>query len=327
MNILLTDYCNRSCSFCFAKQRVTPSGKIRKGTSMTVKNYNRILSFLEKSQVGDVRLLGGEPTLHPKFIDYVETALKRGFKVHIFTNGIMPRKVVDYLSSVDSHSISILVNISPPDQYNDNQWERIQKALGIIGSPLGLGITVASPDFEYAFLLPLIDKFGLHKRIRVGIAQSIVGTDNQYLPLKMYRATGRAIVNMAETCEKKDILIGFDCGLTQCMFTEKELGKLGKLSEGFMVRCGPIIDVGTDLSIWSCFPLSNVFNTHLDHFQCYRDIVKAYERALAPYRSLGSRSECINCKFLKRNQCKGGCLSHTLNALQRKPPRVLSLAE
>ena len=300
MNILLTDFCNRSCSFCFARQRVTLRGKMRKGTSMTEENYNTILSFLEKSQVGDVRLLGGEPTLHPKFIDYVETALKRGFKVQIFTNGIMPRKVAEYLSGVDLQSVSILVNISPPDQYHDNQWERIQKALEIIGSSLGLGITVTSPDFEYAFLLPLIETFGLRKRIRVGIAQPIVGTDNQYLPLEMYRATGRAIVDMAVTCEKKDILIGFDCGLTQCMFTEKELGKLGKLSEGFVVRCSPIIDVGTDLSIWPCFPLSNVFNTHLDHFECYRDIVKTYERALAPYRSLGSRQECLHCKFLKR---------------------------
>ena len=156
--------------------------------------------------------------------------------------------------------------------------------------------------------------------ISVGIAQPIVGHDNAYLDPSLYREAGKAIVDMARACIKEDILIGFDCGMTLCMFDEKEIGFLMKNTEGFVMRCSPIIDVGTSLDIWNCFPLSNVLVSRLDQYKTRRHAHKVYENIISPYRSLGCRPECITCVHLKRKQCSGGCLAHAMNSLNKLPP-------
>jgi len=61
-------------------------------------------------------------------------------------------------------------------------------------------------------------------------------------------------------------------GLTHCMFTAAEIGIMSKITEGFKIHCSPIIDVGVNLEVWSCFPLSNVYVTHLDNFKTRAEI-------------------------------------------------------
>ncbi|MCK5849719.1 MAG: radical SAM protein [Kiritimatiellae bacterium] len=321
-NILVTANCNRSCSFCFARKRIDEmisDGKAK--ANMTRDDMRKIMNFQDKAGDKNLKLLGGEPTMYPEFIDVVKEALERGFHIHLFSNCIMSAEKADFLGSIPKDRLSVLANVSP--QANDTERQIAMRTYAIekLGDRAALGITITAPEFEFEFLIDYIKKFGLSKSLRVGIAQPIVGQDNDYLAPSDYPRVGAGILKMAQACVKDDILIGFDCGLTLCMFTEEQLGKLATCSEGFKSLCAPIIDIGPNMEVWSCFPLSEVFNTSLDKFEHRSDLVAFYNKLLAPYHSLGCMPRCLKCDFKRRGQCGGGCLAHVMNSLNKKLPR------
>jgi len=287
---------------------------------MPRENIRKVMKFLSLSGDRQLRLLGGEPTLHPEFIEIVEEALANGFFVHVFTNGIMKKEIADFLRKIPDNSISMLCNVSPQATDSDRKIEMRNYALHRLGKIIQVGMTLTSPQFDYRYLIDYIKKYELRKRIRIGIAQPIVGKENEFLKPSEYREAGKAIVQMVKACIKEDILVGFDCGLTLCMFNEEEIGILMKCSEGFVVRCSPILDIGQELDIWHCFPLSEVLISKVEYFSNRNDAVKFYNDLVKPYRALGCMPECLRCNYLLRGQCSGGCLAHAMNSLNRLPP-------
>jgi len=296
-------------------------------TNMSRENIRKIMDFQLKSGDPQLRLLGGEPTLHPEFIEIVEEAMDKGFFVHVFTNGMMKKEIADFLSKIPDNKISMLCNVSPQAKDSDRKIAMRNYALHKFGKVVQVGITLTSPQFDYKYLLDYIKKYKLKKRIRIGIAQPIVGKENEFLKTSEYRETGKAIIQMVKECIKEDILVGFDCGLTLCMFNEEEIGILMKCSEGFVMNCSPILDIGKKLDLWHCFPLSEVLVSQLDYFQNRNDAVKFYIDQVKPYRTLGCMPECIKCDFLRRGQCTGGCLAHAMNSLNRLPPKQVKPTE
>jgi radical SAM protein with 4Fe4S-binding SPASM domain len=220
--------------------------------------------------------------------------------------------------------LSLLCNISPQATDSAKLKDLRTNTLQKLGPKVRLGITLTSPEFEYCSLIETIKRFDLCKSIRVGIAQPIVGAKNDFLDPQEYKKTGTAITAMVVECEKEDILIGFDCGMTMCMFTEEELGLITRRSIGFTSLCSPIIDIGTNLDIWYCFPLSEILNTRIEKYRTRGEMERVFQEATKAYRSLGCKPECLSCKYLKRGQCSGGCLAHTLNSLEKLPPQEIT---
>jgi MoaA/NifB/PqqE/SkfB family radical SAM enzyme len=319
-NLLITNHCPRQCTFCFARTKIGTDGNRQTTRQMTLDQIRMIMDFLERSDDKNLRLLGGEPTTHPRLKEIVTEAMDRGFDVHLFSNCMMSKSTADFLATHSPKRLSILANVSPQARDTRKQKEQVAYALQKLGPRVQLGITLTSPDFEYAFLIDTIDKYGLKRHIRIGIAQPIVGTANEYLAPSEYRQTGRQITKMVQVCFEHDILIRFDCGLTLCMFSEEEIGILGKRSEGFKAVCRPIIDIGPNLDIWHCFPLSEVLNTRLEKFTSRKQAHRFYEALTMPYRTFGCLPECLECGYLRRGQCTGGCLSHAMNSLNKLPP-------
>lgn len=53
-----------------------------------------------------------------------------------------------------------------------------------------LGITITSFDDDFNYISETIDRYGLQRRVRVGIAQPIVGRTNDFLHPSRYREVG-----------------------------------------------------------------------------------------------------------------------------------------
>jgi MoaA/NifB/PqqE/SkfB family radical SAM enzyme len=320
-NLLITYHCGRNCRFCFAKKRLSLAKKEETETNISIENFRKVMDFMVRSGTRQLKLLGGEPTCHPEFVNMVEEALGREFQIVLFTNGMMPAETADFLGRIPSDKLGILCNISPQAEISAKQKEKVDYFLERNGEKVRLGITITEPEFDYGFLIDHILEKKLMKRVRVGIAQPIVDEDNEFLEPSRYREAGRSIVRMVQECDKQDILVGFDCGLTLCMFDDEEIGILARCSEGFKAVCRPIIDIGPNLDIWHCFPMSEILNSRLDKFEIREDAVRYYSRLVNPYRILGILPDCLECKYLKRGQCTGGCLAHAINAARPLPPR------
>jgi MoaA/NifB/PqqE/SkfB family radical SAM enzyme len=83
LSIHLTDRCNSACEFCVVGSPLRSEDSVR---------YEDVLAFLEEHQGQGfevVNLHGGEPTIHPRFLETLDTIAELGYpEVHVQTNGI-----------------------------------------------------------------------------------------------------------------------------------------------------------------------------------------------------------------------------------------------
>lgn len=89
-----TNKCNLSCKMCYIKK----SGRIT--GFMDFDLFKKIIDQLQNQLPTKSVFLsfGGEPTLHPRFLDMVQYASDKGIGVHITTNGtLLTEKKIDLL--------------------------------------------------------------------------------------------------------------------------------------------------------------------------------------------------------------------------------------
>lgn len=317
MNILLTTTCNRKCAYCFAAQKL--SSDLRMNYKfMPLDNVKKVINFLQKSEVKDIGIIGGEPTLHPKFISVIKLILHAGMKIRLFTNGLIPFKHIEFLSSVNTVDCDILINIHAFKSYSRSEKLNLICALSSLKNKVSLGFNIYEKNFSTSFMLPIIEKYNLKKIIRISQAHKLLGFSNCYLPLSARRFVAKRIVDFAKECDRKDIALNFDCGFSLCNFTATELGMLRLYGADTNMCCNPVVDVNPDLTVFRCFATSKIWNKKLDDFNNLNQINNYYQKKSARFVRLGNNGKCLHCKYLKRLQCAGGCLSFTLSSLGLK---------
>jgi MoaA/NifB/PqqE/SkfB family radical SAM enzyme len=76
----LTERCNYSCEYCTGGY----SPKSRNADDKTINNFLELVSILTTPCT--MKLIGGEPTFHPRFFEIAQTIIKHGHNLHIGTN-------------------------------------------------------------------------------------------------------------------------------------------------------------------------------------------------------------------------------------------------
>jgi cyclic pyranopterin phosphate synthase len=282
---------------------------------MPLGNVRKVIRFLQISKIGEIGIIGGEPTLHPKFISVVKLILDSGIKIHLFSNGIVPFKHIEFLSLVDKDKCDILLNINPLQSYNRQEKINLTKTLVSLNNKISLGFTIYQENFSASFMLPIIKKYNLKKIIRISQAHRLFGFPNRYLPLSARSFVAKRIVNFAQECDRKDVVLNFDCGFSLCSFSVKDLGRLRLYGAGTNMLCNPVIDVSPDLTLFRCFATSKIWNKKLDDFNNLNQIYNYYQEKSLRFIRLGNNGKCLHCKYMERLQCAGGCLSFTLSSL------------
>ena len=97
-NLAISTVCNQNCPYCFTVDYLNKAGGHRE--FLDIDGFEKSLSFLERSGIEEIRLLGGEPTLHPQFIELIKRARKTGKRMVIFSNGLMPEDALSYLETL-----------------------------------------------------------------------------------------------------------------------------------------------------------------------------------------------------------------------------------
>lgn len=78
----LTYRCNMACNICYNPVRPSPD--------LELAYFDDFVKRLPSKT--EIRLIGGEPTIHPEFLDFVDTTLKYGHNVYVSSNG---KKIAD----------------------------------------------------------------------------------------------------------------------------------------------------------------------------------------------------------------------------------------
>jgi MoaA/NifB/PqqE/SkfB family radical SAM enzyme len=126
----LNNFCNNSCSYC-------PTG-LRNGKEYYY-DINNIKFFLDKlfQKHKKIRchISGGEPTLHPLFLDIVKIFYQNNNKVSVITNGF---KSIDFWEQNYKYFDFILFSFHPTSKFNNNFIDKIK----IINKTLNVGVRI-----------------------------------------------------------------------------------------------------------------------------------------------------------------------------------------
>jgi hypothetical protein len=338
-NLVITTVCNQSCEYCFtadhleyrqrtddgaATDSVAPSDRWTERTFLPASAFQDRLDFLARSGIEEVRLLGGEPTLHPDFADLVKRARTAGMRVVVFTNGLMPQTAIACLEAIEPEACTVMVNVNQPTGDDDAHRRRCD-TICRLGERVLPGFNIYRPDFQPDFLLPMIAETGCKPVIRLGMAQPCLSGRNHHVHPNQYRAIAVKIVRFARSAADAGVTLDFDCGFVRCMFSDTDLETLQASGAKFGWWCSPILDVDIEGNIIHCFPLARLASQRLTPGTDATTLRSTFEAWTRPYRQAGVFKECSTCPLKTQGRerdtgierCSGGCLAMTIRRFRR----------
>jgi coproporphyrinogen III oxidase-like Fe-S oxidoreductase len=314
-NLIITGYCNRNCSYCFASG-VRNSDSFKKN-EMSLSHFIQNMGLLKNSEVNELRLLGGEPSLHPEFLSFIRHGLDEGFNIHVFSNGLVRKDILSEIAMLPDDKIKFCINSIEPSN-SSNDFIKQEKTLAVLGKKAGLGVNIYHAGQNLNYLIPLIEQHKLSPEIRLGIAHPIVPPDNQYLQPKFYRVIGNQLVQLINDASRKNIRLNFDCGFVPCMFPEEVKNTIKEHFKDIGRRCNPLPDILWDRHAISCFPLIDAIGIiDLNEYRNTKEIISVFLEKLKPFQSTGIFPHCAKCELFNTRECFGGCRAYVINRFKR----------
>jgi len=320
-NLIITNFCNQNCPFCFAGLEMS---KNEYKKEMSIKTFSLILNRMKREGVDTVKLLGGEPTLHSKFIEILELSLKKCKRVQLFTNGMYSIQIEKYLLH-HSQRVGITFNVTTPGYILQKKIrnlvvKRISQLAG--KNKITLSCTI-DPFINTTVLLSSIPDDILSKVqiIRLGLANPMQGEKNMYR-FEDFPKIGGKIYEITNALKRKNYkgILSLNCGLTRCMFTELQytylmqnrvdlfgFGCFGKKSS---------MDISTENKAFHCFPLSETYRIDGEK----NNLTKTSALLLlkrVEYQKKIQLIKCIACPFfgIEVGKCPGPCIAFRSNEL------------
>jgi len=325
-NILITQYCVRSCPYCFAKKHMSESSPT---DMLSWEDLIYLADFLWASGERKFRILGGEPTLHPEFNNMVLYLLERGFDITVFTSGIMAdSKLLEaefLFRDLPPERLNFMCNTNDPQRTHTPlaEQESIKRFFRAFGNKVSLGLNVYKLDFSMDFLVQYINEFGLQRHIRVGIAHPIPGKKNLFLPLDAIDRVIERLFSYAPLLDRFRVKTTLDCGFPLCRISNDQLGWIQRVTGGqTRFGCNPVIDIGPDMSVWPCFPLSDFHKKSIYDFNSMREVIDFYQKYhdVVRIEAGGIFGACDECTFREEHICSGGCIAHCVSRFQNEAP-------
>ena len=325
-NLAISAVCNQDCDYCFtvdhleAGERMGDHTPPADGRFLSVDAFAERLDFLTRSGIREVRLLGGEPTLHPRFTELIERARLAEMGVVVFTNGLMPENAVACLEAIPADQCTVMVNVNQPETMDQRRSHELRRdTIRQLGERALLGFNIYRTDFQMGFLLPLIAESGCKAVVRLGMAQPCLSGRNQYIHPNQYRSIAIGIVRFAREAAKVGVKLDFDCGFVRCMFSPEELDTLQAAGTHVGWRCNPILDIDLEGDVIHCYPLSRLARLPLTPEMDAAGLRSAFEEQTRSYRQAGVFKECSTCSFKAAGECSGGCLATTIRRFRHTP--------
>ncbi len=314
-NIAITNICNLKCQYCFAEDMIQEETK-----NMEISRFIEIINFIE-TQSNHFGIIGGEPTLHPKFKDFLDISRDWSNKHHgsvtLFTNGIELEKYLNDLGQ----QIGVLINLNAPDKMEPSKWRKLNKCLntiydkGLFREKVTIGVNLYPLRTDYSFAFDILKKYEL-KHVRTSVvAPSACFASMRNDKEKYYFDMKEIYLNFLKECHKNHICARMDCGhIPFCYFTEDEKQFVEEATCGTCHSdwCHPVIDIKEDFMATACFgsydPVDIRDFKNLEELSRYLQIKKNLPKAQKNVL-FGKCAECEKAKYLK---CQGGCLGFAM---------------
>lgn len=257
-NIIINNYCNQSCSYCFAMENMRD---ISLQKNMKLSTYIQVLKYLRQIGDNNVRILWGEPIIFPHLRRYLKLAEKWGFNTIVFSNiNISPSKFQKIFQGLKQ--VRVNCNINDEDFYNQDEKDNIHANLAFLQSQniktiLWYNITDLSK--KPLFHVKLAERHKI-QNINLKITNSSLG--GSIIIDTASKDFWDYIYSFIEKYHSK-FTIEFSCGLSPKVFSQKQLDFIQQVAKidipfGCEWHRGRF-DINTDGSIFKCYPLESLY--------------------------------------------------------------------
>lgn len=320
--VMLTTHCPNACEWCFARPKMEEYRE-RGIHEMTWGDFLAVVDFYECSRFHHMILLGGEPGLHSRFMDILHFLREKKFSVLVGTTGILPESVVDRIVEGDFQQLHFALNSTSYFEYGEDKRNQVDHFLLRLGRRVALSYTITERDLAGMNIEPILDriammiKFDLSRHLQFQIA--VPGERNRlFVPFERYRDLAELVERWFVILRKNHIHCNLDCHCMPDCAMPDNLRKKGI----FSAKCDRfMIDIGPDLDIWPCFPLSQQ-SLKLKHFVTMGDIYRHFNLINSPDFILYD-AKCMDCCKREAGSCHGGCRGF-MHVRRRLPDREMN---
>ena len=308
MNLIINQSCNRNCSFCFAN--IEEHKQINEDMS---REYFE--SLVKRIPDMYIRIMGGEPTLHPLFLDFLDIVFKHNKIPVVFSNFLFDLKILNGLIErlSENKRIIFLANLSSLNDFlmkvaADN-YSKIYKTLSDRNRTnqlsCSLTIDIRKPEeCNLDYVKRLIAK-GV---IIEGLRFCMMAPNFRIYEVKEFKdrfAIGDNLVELCKYCTGNHIEATIAETIYPCIFRNLDdyYFVKGYWMEGRDFECytNPPADVFSDNTISFCFPLKDRIRIGID------DLSMAVPQLLKEFEPIKKVSDtCKTCIYYK-SHCKGAC--------------------
>lgn len=342
-NIMMTDVCNLRCPYCFANEFVN-----KDKNEISFENFKKAANFiLGDGSTHTVGLIGGEPTIHSHFDEFVRYLIgdARVKKIIVYTNGIC---IDQYWDVICHPKVCLLVNCNSPSDIGQKNYERLCRNLETLfcqkmqKEKVTLGINMYKPGFEYQYILDLLKKYNFH-HVRVSITVPNLSDTRNTDAWPYFYAMKPSVLEFFHKLFQNNIVPNFDCNkIPSCLVTAKEIAEFrpylrnpevmkyyraSNLSTPRVI-CSPVTDITQDLKAVRCFGLSEYSKQNIESFKTITDLRNFYTCNFDAYAfNTTYNKDCIGCYARKTLTCNGGCLAFKVNDIMKVQQFVNNLME
>jgi len=276
---MLTTGCTNSCEWCFAKPVMD---KYRRDNilEMQWKDFIYTVDFYKKSNVKEMVLLGGEPTLHSMICEIITYLEGQKIAPFVITNASISENTTEKLAQLSCSNLRFAVNSTSYFNYSKNQKRRVDSFFQKIGSPIILCYTITQRDIDHVDVGPILDrialimKYALEPHIQLQIA---VPCENNtcFIPFDRYDRLYTLLENWGSLLRVNNISTDLDChSFPLCILNDHPMDN----AYGLTSKCNTcMIEIGPDLSVWPCMPLWRD-QVKLQDFQNFEALRKDFKR-------------------------------------------------
>lgn len=117
--IILTSRCNQRCLHCYGDY-----GMYVPPNELTGNEWDLVFQDLVKNNVFYVNISGGEPTVHPDFVEILNSLRKHKLHYIMTTNGLFSEKVLKKIIEVEELLIGLKISLDGPDYISNGYIRR-----------------------------------------------------------------------------------------------------------------------------------------------------------------------------------------------------------
>lgn len=281
--VYVTENCNANCPSCF-------NANSRTNSEMSVEMFEKLCIYLNKNGIVHLKIMGGEPTVHPDFEEIVKIAQKYFVYVEIFSNGLNGRIKNLSLRPKDGVTLNFLFRktITAETLYLDTGGERYMQ------------VQVLNNSDEKEIADKIIELWNIDKQ-RIGITLTLDCTSNIY---KDKDVLVQKLVYIQNRAKKIGLKIDYDHKIPTCFWhgTGIEFDGDGICS---LDSAGVI---GADMALRFClnYPAEIVKIYKNGSFIPWEILINNIWLAYYNLRINSLEKICIDCKEFNRT-CNGGC--------------------